>query len=349
MTAKFSTVARRRVCTTDIEILVGDIASEDGIDAIIHPTTSSLTLAGGVGKAIAAKADHAALASACDSLKPLPNAEAIHTPSFGLACNTIIHCCGPNWSDSDPTDQLSATYWNVFSLADRLNLKSLAIPAISSGGKGFPIEVSAQIAIGITKSACLENSKLEKVRFVLTSTKDANAYAAELQRYPPVSPSHIGLEIDIKYSPQEFERMRKGFVGDQDTKWSIVFEDPWLCFYRGGPSYGNCHFWLRLPDSDKPASFIEVWAHNKLPDPKSPWQKHKAEELLKSILDKRFDLMFISDQKEQIGSAEVWTKRDKVALNFFPGEVGMGLLSSDDAERLGNKLIELASELRNKL
>lgn len=337
-------LASRRLGRASVEVVVGSLADERGVDAVVNPTTASMSVAGGVGAALAAKADGKALSKACAALAPLGMAEAVVTPGFGLPSPNIVHCRGPRHGDEWAAETLGQTYWSVLSLAEKSGFSSIAVPAVSSGAMGFPLVESARIAVEALKEFSPDFQSLRRIRFVLVDPGAARVYANELIRPPSLPEKRVRLEISAEYSPEEFEAMRQGLHGDHDTKWFLFFEEPWLCIYRGNRRYGRCHFWLRLPGGSRAAIFEEVFMDAEVPSPEAPWEKEAAEKLIGYLLDDRFGLLWLSGEKEAVGGARYWIKRGKVALEASPGEEE-GLLSAEQVRELGGRLIALADFL----
>jgi O-acetyl-ADP-ribose deacetylase (regulator of RNase III) len=70
------------------------------------------------------------------------------TGAGSLACKHVIHAVGPIWSNYVPKDQnvklLHSAVFNTLRTANKINCKSVAIPAISSGIFGFPKPLCAE-------------------------------------------------------------------------------------------------------------------------------------------------------------------------------------------------------------
>lgn len=339
-------VSSRMIGYCKIEVSIGDISDQQGFDAVVHPTTSSMKPGGGAGGAIYAKVDGEALAKACSIGAPLEVTKAFLTPSFGLTSPSIIHCRGPRHGEPDSADQLGTTLWNILEMAESTGLTSIAIPAISCGAMGFPLKEAAKVLFETLKEFSPDFSKLRTIRFVLIDPKTAKPFIDELLASPKIPERRNRLDIPVLYSPSEIEALRRGYIGDQTTKWFFYHEAPWLCVYRGSLTGGRCHFWLRLPDSPDLASIAEAWMDAEVPSAENPWKKQQAEELLQYLLDDRFNLMAVTEHKESVGPAWYWVKRGKVALHCSPFE-GEGLLTSEDARKLGLRLIELSETLTN--
>ena len=337
-------VPSRMIGCCRVEVSIGNIADQPEFGAVVRPTTASMKPGGGAGGAIFAKADGEALAKACGIGAPLEVTQAFLTPSFGLPSPNIIHCRGPRYSEPDSEDQLGTTLWNILEMADNSGLTSVAIPAISCGAMGFPLDVAARIAVETVKEFSPGFSSLRTIRFVLIDPTAAKPFADELLAPPIIPERRYRLDISVLYSRKEIERLRHGFFGDHDTKWFFYHEAPWLCVYRGNRRFGRCHFWLHLPDSSNPSPLEEAWMDAEVPSADKPWEKQKAEELLQYLLDDRFNLMAVAEHKESVGPAEYWVKRGRVALHCSPFEAE-GLLTPKDASELGRRLIALSEVL----
>ena len=75
----------------------------------------------------------------------------------------MIHAVGPIWNDHiDPQrniDLLHSAVLNTLRTADKLECKSVAIPAISSGIFGFPKPLCAKTFFEAIDDFCFENPK----------------------------------------------------------------------------------------------------------------------------------------------------------------------------------------------
>ena len=54
-------------------------------------------------------------------------------PAKKLPAKYVIHVCSPTWGQQNATQSLEKAVKNILTLADSKNLKSLAVPSISSG------------------------------------------------------------------------------------------------------------------------------------------------------------------------------------------------------------------------
>jgi O-acetyl-ADP-ribose deacetylase (regulator of RNase III) len=153
-----------------IEAARGDITREQ-VDAIVNAANSSLLGGGGVDGAIH-RAAGPELLQACRQLGGCATGEARATPGFRLPARWVIHAVGPVWRGGDrgEADQLASCYRRSLEIADELEARSVAFPAISTGVYGFPADQAARIAVDTVRSA---PTAVELVRLVAF---DAHTY-----------------------------------------------------------------------------------------------------------------------------------------------------------------------------
>jgi O-acetyl-ADP-ribose deacetylase len=341
---KVAPIARRTIGPVCVEVVIGDIAFQPDIVAIVNASSRHLMPGGGVSGSVFAAAGFAQLSEACKKLAPIDPGQAVVTSAFGLPNRCIIHCCGPQFKPgSEAADVLAATYWSILELAEQNAIDSLAIPAIATGSYGFPIDLSAQIAIDTIKGFSPNAAHLKLIHLVLRDGDAARSYASALLKPPTIPNNKIELSVlTTKYSRKEFDVFSRGCIGDQDSKWYVYFADPWLYIYRGNLKYGRGCFWLRFVADDQHAVVAEAWM-----DPELPWNSNESCCLVEDILNSRFGLLEISEEKEQVGGAGCWITRDKIALSSRPVSYDE-LLSPASAIELGRNLISLGELLQRR-
>ena len=158
-----------------ITLIRGDLTQQT-VDAIVNAANSSLLGGGGVDGAIH-RAGGPEILDACRALRAsqygrgLPTGEAVATTAGRLPARWVIHTVGPVHSrDEDRSALLAACHTNSLHVADTLNAKTVAFPAISTGIFGWPMADAARIAIATVRATTTD---VEEVRFVLF---DASAY-----------------------------------------------------------------------------------------------------------------------------------------------------------------------------
>ena len=162
-----------------IEVVRGDITREN-VDAIVTAANKSLRGGGGVDGAIHRAAGRR-LAEAGGAIAPCPPGEAMATPAFGLdpPVRHVIHTVGPVWAGGDQGEAgvLASCYRRSLEVADQLQARSVAFPAIATGVYGFPPDQAAQIAVATVRSA---PTAVQRVRLVAFDEDTFNLLTAAL-------------------------------------------------------------------------------------------------------------------------------------------------------------------------
>lgn len=150
-----------------IELVVGDIARQEGIDAVVNAANAELRTGGGVAGALH-RAAGPGLEEECRPLAPIQPGEAVITSAHELPNRHVIHCLGPVFGRDTPSDALLAScYLNALRLAEEYRLESVAFPAISTGIFGYPPEEAAQVAVSAVLSEAPHLHAVRRIRFVL--------------------------------------------------------------------------------------------------------------------------------------------------------------------------------------
>jgi O-acetyl-ADP-ribose deacetylase len=155
----------------------GDITTE-AVDAIVNAANPALTRGGGVCGAIFAAAGPG-LDEACSALGGCATGDAKATPGFELPARWVIHAVGPVWhggGQGEP-DLLGSAYRRCLAVADDLGAASLALPAISTGIFGYPLDAATDVAVATMRDT---PSRVEVVRFVCFDDRTLAAYRDRL-------------------------------------------------------------------------------------------------------------------------------------------------------------------------
>ena len=132
-----------------IVIKKGDITQET-TDAIVNPANSSLMHGGGAALAIAVKGGAEIQRQSNKIIKKIgkvPTGKAVITDAGQLPCKFVIHTVGPIWGEGDEAAKLKKAILSSLTMAELYNLKSISIPAVSSGVYGFPKAECAKILL----------------------------------------------------------------------------------------------------------------------------------------------------------------------------------------------------------
>ncbi|XP_077864021.1 uncharacterized protein LOC144349241 [Saccoglossus kowalevskii] len=156
-----------------IRIYECDITQEN-VDIIVNATNDRLKHIGGVALAILRAAGTQIQTESDDHISrngKLQVGEVVRTKPGKLKCKAILHVNGPRWKDTDPAQRknvLLSAYTNILNSANRIAVKSIAIPTISAGIFGYPKDICAQISYqAISEFACSHpNTTLKDIRLV---------------------------------------------------------------------------------------------------------------------------------------------------------------------------------------
>jgi O-acetyl-ADP-ribose deacetylase (regulator of RNase III) len=156
---------------TVLELQVGDITEMD-TDAIVNAANASLQLGGGVAGAIRRKGGPA-IQEECNKIGSTPVGSAVLTSGGRLKAKYVIHAVGPIYGEEHDDEKLKDATLHALLLADKMGVKSIAFPAISTGIFRFPKERCATIMLSTTRAYLEGYTNLERVVFCLF---DRDAY-----------------------------------------------------------------------------------------------------------------------------------------------------------------------------
>ena len=128
-----------------IRLVQGDITERD-TDAIVNAANSNLQHGGGVAGAIVRKGGQI-IQDESDRIGFTPVGHAVITSAGRLHAKFVIHAVGPRMGEGDEESKLKNAVLNSLLLASQKGLKSISIPAISSGIYGFPKDLCAKILV----------------------------------------------------------------------------------------------------------------------------------------------------------------------------------------------------------
>ncbi|GAA3857916.1 O-acetyl-ADP-ribose deacetylase [Streptomyces sedi] len=160
----------------------GDITAQR-VDAVVNAANSSLLGGGGVDGAIH-RAGGPEILAACRDLRAahlgggLPTGEAVATTAGRLPARWVIHTVGPVHSATqDRSALLTSCYRASLRIAEELGARTVAMPAVSTGVYGWPLEDAARLAVAAAREAA-EGGAFDELRFVLFDERAYRAFDA---------------------------------------------------------------------------------------------------------------------------------------------------------------------------
>jgi O-acetyl-ADP-ribose deacetylase (regulator of RNase III) len=164
-----------------ILLLQGDI-TRSKTEAIVNAANSSLMGGGGVDGAIH-RAGGPAILEECKKIRAtqgqLPTGKAVATTSGKLAARHVIHTVGPVWNGGKrgEAELLQSCYRESLMLAEKLQLRTVAFPSISTGAFEYPVESAAGTALAAVIEILSQLRAVSEVHFVLFDPFTLQAYS----------------------------------------------------------------------------------------------------------------------------------------------------------------------------
>jgi O-acetyl-ADP-ribose deacetylase len=175
-------IMKENISGITIECLIGDIASQGDMTAVVNAANAQLRTGGGVAGALH-RAAGPGLEEECRPMAPIKPGEAVITGGHKLPNRYVIHCLGPIFGVDKPEDVLLADcYRNALQLAEEHRIDSIAFPAISTGAFGYPIEDATEIAFRILKEFLSQLRHVKHIRFVLHDQSALSVHKQSLKK-----------------------------------------------------------------------------------------------------------------------------------------------------------------------
>jgi O-acetyl-ADP-ribose deacetylase (regulator of RNase III) len=169
-----------RLNETRLDLVEADI-TELSVDAIVNPANEQLKLSEGVAASIAEKGGPS-IQKECKRIGGTSVGTAVITGAGTLDAKHVIHAVGPKMGEGDEDRKLSSAVRSALALADRHRLRSIAIPAISAGAFGFPLNRCARITLTEIHRYLQGGTKLQRVVVCLFDDDAFNTFRRELRR-----------------------------------------------------------------------------------------------------------------------------------------------------------------------
>ncbi len=174
--------AERHFGSAILALASGDITTF-AADAIGNAANAALAGGGGVDGAIHAAGGPEIMAELL-ARHPFgtPTGTAVATTAGRLPARWVLHAVGPVWRGGSHGEeaQLAGAYLACLTLAAELGARTVALPAISTGVYGYPMDDAARVAVGTIAEALVAGAPLERVTFVLYGRSAYDAFEAAL-------------------------------------------------------------------------------------------------------------------------------------------------------------------------
>ncbi|NWI55184.1 PAR14 polymerase, partial [Calyptomena viridis] len=187
------------------------------VDAVVNASNEDLKHIGGLADALL-RAAGPTLQQECDELVRkngrFQPGSAVTTGAGKLPCKNVIHAVGPRWRKEEPekcVDLLRKTVRNALQEAETYNCRSIALPAISAGIFGFPLELCTYSIVSSIKETLKESkgvNSLKEVHLVGVLQDNVQAFSKALREvFPDSSPPHRSLHQARTAPPPRKRRM----------------------------------------------------------------------------------------------------------------------------------------------
>jgi O-acetyl-ADP-ribose deacetylase len=166
-----------------LELIDGDI-TEQQVDAVVNAANSALAGGSGVNGAIQRRGGPAIMQETARRYpQGCPTGSAVISGAGDLPARWVIHAVGPIWQGGQANEarQLASAYRCSLELAARHDCKSVALPALSCGVYGYPIDQASRVALSTARDFLRQDPTVQRVRFVLFGPGMYGAFAAALE------------------------------------------------------------------------------------------------------------------------------------------------------------------------
>ena len=174
-----------KIGSSSIELVQGDI-TDQRVDGIVNAANAELAGGGGVDGAIH-RAGGPEIMEACRALGGCSTGQAVATTAGKLPAKMVLHAVGPVYRDGKQNEVglLASAYTRALELAVEHGLKTVALPSLSTGAYGYPIEDAARVALETAIDFLGSHPQIELLRFVLFDAATLDAYSMVFSELAP--------------------------------------------------------------------------------------------------------------------------------------------------------------------
>ncbi|KAG2462363.1 PAR14 polymerase, partial [Polypterus senegalus] len=150
----------------------GDITKEK-VDAIINAANEQLSHGAGVAVAISDSAGPGFQKECSELVRrqgKIKTGKAVLTKAGKLPCKAVIHAVGPNWSEENNVNRvkqlLGSAIKEALEIAEQKGFRTVAMPCVSCGIFGVPIELSAECIISAVKNFAITAHSVHSITII---------------------------------------------------------------------------------------------------------------------------------------------------------------------------------------
>jgi O-acetyl-ADP-ribose deacetylase (regulator of RNase III) len=175
---------KRTIRGQTLELVLGDITDQH-VDAVVNAANAQLAGGGGVDGAIHRRGGPAIMAETNQRYPDgCPTGSAVITGGGDMPVKYVIHAVGPVWSggEAGEAELLAGAYRCSLELAVQHDCHSVALPALSTGVYGYPLNLASGVALRTTIDFLREHGRPSLVRFVLFGDRAYDAFQTSLEQ-----------------------------------------------------------------------------------------------------------------------------------------------------------------------
>ena len=183
--AKSGNLLEAKVNRSTLALMQGDITGVE-TDAIVNAANEDLAHGGGVAGAISRRGGPAIQQESDAWVRKygrVPTGSAAITSGGRLPAAYVIHAVGPIYDGTPRSAELLASaIRSSLALSDENGFRSIALPAISTGIYGYPLDEAARVILSSAVEYLEGQTGLQRVVFCLYGQRAYDSFEAALLR-----------------------------------------------------------------------------------------------------------------------------------------------------------------------
>jgi O-acetyl-ADP-ribose deacetylase (regulator of RNase III) len=178
---RMNILAEHKVGRATLRLVQDDITERD-VDAVVNAANSQLQHGGGVAGALVRKGGQS-IQDESDAIGFVPVGNAVITGAGMLRARFVIHAVGPRMGEGDEDSKLKSAVLSSLQIASEKGIRSVSMPAISSGIFGFPKDRCAAILVdqALQYLAGDPGTSLELIEFCVFDDLTAGYFKKEFE------------------------------------------------------------------------------------------------------------------------------------------------------------------------